>query len=325
MRLVVTGGAGYIGSVVVEAALAAGHEVTAIDTLTEGHAAAVAPGARLVVGDVGDPGLVDAVFSHAPVDAVVHMAAETTIAASMVDPIRYFRQNTAATLTLVESMRRFGVPRIVFSSTAAVYGEPTVAPIPETHATRPINPYGESKLAAERLLDWCGRAYGIGVVIFRYFNAAGATAARGEAHRHESHLIPLVFRAVTTGHPLSLHGTDYPTPDGTCIRDFVHVADIADAHLQALAYLAGPTVARFNLGTGTGHTVRQVIDEVERVSGRPVPVTPAARRPGDPAILVADGRLAQDTLSWRPRRSTLAEIVASAWAWTSAHPQGYGA
>jgi UDP-glucose 4-epimerase len=324
MHLLVTGGAGYIGSIVVERAVAAGHRVTAIDTLAEGHAGAVHPAAQLVHGDAGDAGALDAVFGGQSVDAVLHLAAETTIDASMTDPLRYFRNNAATTLTLLEGMRRHGVTRIVFSSTAAVYGEPDATPMTEAHRKRPINAYGESKLACEKMIEWCCRAYGMRAVAFRYFNAAGASAERGEAHRHESHLIPLVFRAAVGGMPVAVHGADYPTRDGTCVRDFVHVLDIADAHLHALADSGGETFVALNLGTGHGCTVREVIDAARRVTGLRIDVTDGPRRPGDPAALVADGRATAARLGWSPRRSSLEEILRSAWRWTVANPGGYG-
>lgn len=323
MRLVATGGAGYIGSVVVERALAAGHQVTVLDNLSEGHAGAVPAAARFVRGDVGDPTVLDALLSGGQCDAVIHLAAETTIATSMTDPGRYFRQNTAATLTLLDRMQAHGVNRLVFSSTAAVYGEPDEIPIRETHATRPVNPYGESKLMCERIAEWFSRAHGLAVVAFRYFNAAGASALHGEAHRHESHLIPVVLRAAVQGGTIPVHGVDYPTADGSCVRDFVHVVDIADAHLAALPAVEQLRFSALNLGTGRGYSVLQVIDAARRVSGLECPVVVRPRRPGDPASLVADGSLARQQLGWRPRHSDLPEILASAWAWTGAHPDGY--
>jgi UDP-glucose 4-epimerase len=324
MRLLVLGGAGYIGSVVVEKAIEAGHDVTALDNLVEGHAAAVHPAARFVRGDAGDPAVLNAVFADGRFDAVAHLAAETTIATSMTDPGRYFRNNTAATLTLLDAMRAHAVMRLVFSSTAAVYGEPEATPIVESHPTRPINAYGESKLMCERIMAWYARAYGLRFVAFRYFNAAGATLDRGEAHRHESHLIPLAIAAALEERPFSVHGLDYPTVDGSCVRDFVHVMDIADAHLRALDRVDAIGAAVFNLGTSHGYTVLQVLQEVERVSGRPVRWTPSPRRPGDPAVLVADGSSAHRALRWTPASSSLTDILDSAWRWTLSHPRGYG-
>jgi UDP-glucose 4-epimerase len=324
MHLLVTGGAGYIGSIVVERAIEAGHRVTAVDTLAEGHAGAVHPAARFVLGDVGDVETLDTLLTADPIDAVLHLAAETTIDASMTDPLRYFQNNTSATVTLLDAMRRHGVMRIVFSSTAAVYGEPDTTPITEDHPVRPINAYGESKLSCERAIAWCCRAYGMRAVAFRYFNAAGASAERGEAHRHESHLIPLVFHACVNRTAVALHGTDYPTRDGSCVRDFVHVLDIADAHLLALSKLDRQPFAALNLGTGHGYTVREVIDQARRITGRDVEVADGPRRPGDPAALVADGHRAGDRLGWTPRRSSLDEILQSAWRWMLAHPDAYG-
>jgi UDP-glucose 4-epimerase len=323
MKLLVTGGAGYIGSVVSEAALAAGHTVTAIDTLAEGHATAVPPGARFVHADAGDPRVLDAVLARAGFDAVVHLAAETTIALSMTDPARYFSNNVGTTLALLEGMRRHGVRRMVFSSTAAVYGEPETAPIDERHPLRPINAYGESKLMCERMLEWFCRAYGFAAVAFRYFNAAGASATRGEAHRHESHLIPVALQAAIAGTPVPVHGLDYATRDGSCVRDFVHVLDIAEGHLAALPALDQLGFDVFNLGTGHGQSVLEVVQEIGRITGRDLRIEASARRPGDPATLVADGARARQRIGWTPRRSSLGCVIESAWRWMGAHPTGY--
>jgi len=323
MNLFVTGGAGYIGSIVIEGAIEAGHRVTTIDTLAEGHASAVHTGARLVCADAGDRRALDELFASEAFDAVVHLAAETTIADSMTDPARYFRNNVGTTLALLEAMRRHGIRRLVLSSTAAVYGEPESAPMTEDHPVRPINAYGESKLMCERMVEWFCRAHGFAAVAFRYFNAAGASPSRGEAHRHESHLIPIAFRAALAGVAVPVYGLDYPTRDGSCVRDFVHVLDIAAGHLAALPALDRIGFASLNLGTGHGQSVLEVVDEIRRISGRALPVDLLPRRPGDPVTLVADGSRATRLLGWTPRHSTLPDILQSAWHWTQAHPMGY--
>lgn len=324
MHLVITGGAGFIGSVVAERALQAGHRVTVLDNLVDGYRQAVPDDCRFVHGDVGDVATLDSVFGADPVDAVVHMAAEATIATSMTDPAKYFDQNVARGLVLLEAMRRHGVSRIVFSSTAATYGEPRETPIDETHPLAPINAYGESKLMFERCLDWSHRAYGLRVVMFRYFNAAGATLERGESRRHESHLIPLVFAAALGQRSaIQVFGTDYPTPDGTCIRDYVHVVDIADAHLASLDRIDDLGFATFNVGGGAGHSVLDVIATVEATIGRAVPRLIRERRPGDPSVLLASADRLRRTLGWQPAHSSLEEIIGSAWEWRMRFPTGY--
>jgi len=325
MTLLVTGGGGYIGSVVVERALARGHRIIVIDNLQEGHAAAVPPECLLVQADYGDREALTRIFSAHPIDAVVHLAAETTVATSVSDPAIYFHNNTVNGLALLEVMRRFGVMRLVFSSTAATYGEPVTTPITEEHPQLPINAYGESKLMFERCIRWYHRAYGLRAASFRYFNAAGATERCGEAHRHESHLIPLVLDAAAGDRPsVNIYGTDYPTRDGTCVRDYVHVADIAEAHLLALDAVDTLGLDWFNIGTGSGHTVAEVVAAVERVTGLRVPVVHRERRPGDPATLVASADRIQRVLGWTPRHPQLDEIIASAWQWWQRHPGGYG-
>ena len=325
MTLLVTGGAGYIGSVVVERALARGHRIVVIDNLQEGHAAAVPPACRLVQADYGDAAALDAIFTAEPIDAVVHLAAETTVATSVSDPAIYFQNNTVNGVTLLDAMRRHGVTRLVFSSTAATYGEPVTVPMTEDHPQQPINAYGESKLMFERVIAWYHRAYGLKSASFRYFNAAGATEERGEAHRHESHLIPLVLDVAAGDRPtVNVYGSDYPTRDGTCVRDYVHVSDIADAHLLALDALDRLGLDWFNIGTGTGNTVDEVVKAVERVTGRSVTTVRAARRPGDPATLVASSDRIRQVLGWSPRYPDLDEIIDTAWRWRQRHPGGYG-
>jgi UDP-glucose 4-epimerase len=324
MRLLVTGGAGYIGSVVAELALEAGHTAVVIDDLRCGNRAAVPRECPLVAGSIGDPAALEEAFAHGPFDGVVHLAAEAAIEASVTDPAVYFRANLAESLVLLDAMRAHAVRRLVFSSTAATYGEPRTRPIDESHPQVPINAYGESKLMLERCLHWYHRAYGLNAIVFRYFNAAGATEARGEARPHETHLLPLVLDAAAgRREPVQVFGTDYPTPDGTCIRDYVHVVDIARAHLLALRRIDEIGLDFFNVGSETGYSVRQVIDAVERVIGRRVPWRPARRRPGDPAVLVASARRLAERLQWAPAHPGLEPIVDSAWRWRERHPHGY--
>ena len=324
MRLLVTGGAGYIGSVVVEQAVAGGHDVVVIDNLQEGHRAAVCKHAAFVLGNYGDRMLLDRVFAEQPFDAVLHLAAETTVATSVSDPAIYFENNTVNGLHLLEAMRQYGVNRLVFSSTAATYGEPVAVPMTEEHPQVPINAYGESKMMFERCLRWYHRAYGIKAVTFRYFNAAGATVEHGEAHRHESHLIPLAFEAAAREREaLDVFGNDYDTRDGTCVRDFVHVADIAAAHLLALSAVDSLGLAWFNIGSGVGYTVAEVVHTVSAVTGTTVPTRALPRRPGDPATLVASSDEIRRVLHWTPQYTTLKSIVESAWAWKRKAPRGY--
>jgi UDP-glucose 4-epimerase len=324
VHILVTGAAGYIGSIVAEQAVAAGHAVTTIDNLSGGSRSAVPPESVFIEGDFGDHAVLDAAFGGPRVDAVVHLAAEAAIAPSITDPARYFDANLVKGLALLDAMRRYRVSRLIFSSTAATYGEPEQLPITEDHPHRPINAYGESKYLFERCLGWYHRAYGISAVVFRYFNAAGASVLRGEDRREESHLIPLALDVVLgRREALDIFGADYPTRDGSCLRDYVHVVDIADAHLRAIAAVDAIGLGCFNIGSGTGHTVLEVIEAVRRVTGHPVPVRARPRRPGDPAALVASAERAFDALGWRPSRPSLEEIVGSAWHWRRTHPHGY--
>lgn len=327
-RIVVTGGAGYVGSHIVRALVEAGRRVVVLDDLSAGHAAAIGA-APLVRADFADRAALDRLFGDGSVEAVVHMAAHCEVGASVADPAAYYHNNVTRGLALLDAMRRHGVGRIVFSSTAAVYGEPVADPIAEDHPRSPTNPYGETKLAFERALHWCGEAYGIGFVALRYFNAAGAHPAGdiGEDHAPESHLIPRLLRSLLAERPepTPIFGEDWPTRDGTCVRDYVHVVDLAHAHLLALEALrSGATrAAAYNLGNGEGFTVREVIEAIERVTGRRPATRPADRRPGDPASLVASSGRARHELGWKPGSPELDAIVASAWSWHREHPHGY--
>jgi UDP-glucose 4-epimerase len=318
--VLVTGGAGYIGAVVVEELQAAGAErVVVLDDLSKGHRDAVAEGAAFVRGSIADRALVAQVCRDERIGAVVHMAASSLVPESVRDPARYYANNVTASLALLDGMRDAGVGHLVLSSTAAVYGEPGRSPITEEFPTRPTNPYGETKLALERALAWYAAAYGLSFASLRYFNAAGATARNGEDHDPETHLIPLVLAAARgEREAVALFGDDYPTPDGTCVRDYIHVSDLARAHVLALRAGAGGGTGRiYNLGCGSGYSVKQVIAAVETVTGRRVPVHVAARRPGDPAVLVASSDRIRAELGWEPRRD-LHAVVEDAWRWVQA-------
>jgi UDP-glucose 4-epimerase len=326
MRIVVTGGSGYIGSVAVQRLVERGDDVVVFDNLGKGHCRAVPDEAKLEPLDIEDgAALSEALCRHRP-EAVLHFAALTIAPDSVRDPGPYWRVNAVGTLHLLEAMRQAGVATVVLSSTAAVYGNPPESPISEDAPLRPINPYGASKLAAERIAGSFVDAYGMRCAALRYFNVAGATAERGEDHRPETHLIPRALAAALDGaEPLTVYGTDFPTADGTAIRDYVHVADLIDAHLLALDRMRqiGESLGPINLGTRAGASVREVLAAVERVTGKPVPAVYADRRPGDPAILIADATRASEMLGWSPRRSSLDEMIASAWAWRTRFPHGY--
>jgi UDP-glucose 4-epimerase len=324
-RFLVTGGAGFVGSHLVAALLARGDAVTVFDNLSTGHRDAVLPGANLVLGDLADPAAVEAVVGAGPWDAVFHFAALSLVGDSMKAPMHYLATNIGNGLRLIDACIRNRVPRLVLSSTAALFGEAGAEPIPEDAPVHPGSPYGESKAALERALHWADQIHGLRSAVLRYFNAAGADAAGrlGEDHRPETHLIPLVIDAALGRRPeIAVFGSDYPTPDGTCIRDYIHVADLAEAHLLALDRLAGGSVT-YNLGNATGHSVREVIRAVERVGGRTVPLHLAPRRPGDPPSLVAASARIRRETGWQPRFAALDDIVATAWAWRDAHPGGY--
>ncbi len=320
MRLLVVGGAGYIGSVVAAQLLKAGHHVTVADNLQRGHRDAVAEGAEFVEADLLDDGAVSALLAPG-FDGVLHFAALSLVGESVAQPVRYFRANVAGTLNLLDAMRAAGVPRLVFSSTAAVYGEPDEVPITEAAPTRPTNPYGASKLAVDHAIAFQCAATGLGAVSMRYFNVAGASGPYGERHDPETHLIPLVLQAAAGSRPsVTVFGTDYPTADGTAVRDYIHVEDLARAHLLALDSVDGPGHRIFNLGNGTGFSVRQVLEAAATVTGRHIPSVDGGRRPGDPAILVASSRRVRSELGWEPRQPELEAMVADAWAFELRRP-----
>lgn len=318
MRVLVTGGAGYIGSVIVDQLVAEGHTVVVYDNLSKGHSDAVSRDARFVNADLLDEKMLrDTLGSHA-IEAVIHMAASSLVGESMSSPGRYYRNNVVASIGLFDAMSQAGIRNVVFSSTAAVYGEPEKQPIAETAPLSPSNTYGETKLAVERAMHWYGGAHGLRYVSLRYFNAAGATGERGERHDPETHLIPLVLRAARDERqPITVFGDDYPTRDGTCVRDYIHVSDLARAHVLALGALARNEVSAdiFNLGCGDGYTVKEVIDTARQVTGRKIPVQVGARRAGDPAVLIASSDRIARVLGWQPRHSTIDNIVTSAWKW----------
>jgi UDP-glucose 4-epimerase len=324
MRALVTGGAGYIGATTVQSLIASGHEVAVYDNLSKGHAEAVPESAVLIQGDIADRARLDNVFREHRPEAVLHFAAWAEAGESMIAPEKYFRNNSASSLTLLELMLAHKVNKLIFSSTAALYGEPKRIPIQEDDPMRPTNAYGESKLLVERVLDWFNRIHKFRYASLRYFNAAGSNGRSGELHEPESHLIPLVLQAATGKRDhISVFGTDYPTDDGTCVRDYIHVSDLADAHVLALEALDDDDKLIYNLGTGTGFSVRQVIETARRVTGKPIKVVEAPRRPGDPAVLIASSEKIKLELDWRPKYPHLDEIVGSAWEWSQKHPHGY--
>jgi UDP-glucose 4-epimerase len=325
MRILVVGGAGYIGSHTVRHLARAGHEVWVYDNLVHGHRRAV-PSGRLIEGDLAEPARLEAALRDPSIDAVIHFAAFTSVPESVDDPAGYYRNNVVGALNLLDAMRAAGVGRVVFSSTAAVYGIPDAVPITEAAPTRPINPYGFTKLAIERALSDYAAAYGLGTAALRYFNACGASddASIGEDHRPETHLIPLILQvALGQRRDITLAGTDYPTPDGTCVRDYIHVDDLADAHLRVLERVEPGRSLVYNVGTGSGFSVRQVVDAARTVTGRPIPVVEGPRRAGDPPTLVASPDAARRDLGWSPEHTDITSIVASAWAWHSTHPRGF--
>ena len=322
MRVLVTGGAGYIGSVIVEELVSAGHQPVVYDSFVRGHRGAVTDGVPVVEGDVTDTASVAATLREHGSEAVIHMAALIEVAESVANPERFFANNVGGSISVVNAMVAVGVKRFVFSSTAALYGDPDRLPITEDEPAKPTNPYGETKLAVERMLRWVAPTHGIACTSLRYFNAAGATERNGEDHAPESHLIPLVMRAALEGRPVSLYGTDYPTADGTTERDYIHVVDLAQAHALALGR-AEPGLRVYNVGNGVGYSVRQVIETVREVSGAPLEIRELPRRAGDQVATVADAQRIRDELGWRPRHADLREIIESAWRWRQRHPDGY--
>jgi UDP-glucose 4-epimerase len=326
MAVLVTGGAGYIGSHTVMELLDCGEEVVVLDSLQTGHPGAVRAH-TFYQGDLNDPALLDAIFQKHEVDAVVHFAAHSLVGESVKNPLKYYHNNVEGTRSLVASMVKHGVKRMVFSSTAAVYGEPKHIPIREADPTEPTNPYGETKLAIEKMLRWCERAYGLNSVCLRYFNAAGAHPDEeiGEDHNPETHLIPIVLEAALgQREAISIFGEDYPTEDGTCVRDYIHVMDLAQAHWLALKRLRETGEGGvYNLGNGTGFSVKQVIERAKAVTGRKIQVKIVERRAGDPAVLVASSEKAREELGWRPQYADLDVILETAWKWHQTHPHGY--
>ena len=327
MRILVLGGAGYIGSHTALELVKAGNEVVIADNLVTGYRKAIPKGAKFYEGDLRDFDFLNKLFQQEKIDAVIHFAAYSLVGESVTNPLKYYDNNLCGTKVLLEAMVKNNVGKIVFSSTAATYGEPENIPILESDRTCPTNPYGETKLAMEKMFKWTAEAHGLRYVSLRYFNACGAdeSGTIGEAHNPESHLIPLILQ-VPNGkrETISIYGTDYDTPDGTCIRDYIHVTDLAQAHILAVKYLAnGGKSDIFNLGNGVGYSVREVIETARKVTGHPIPATESSRRAGDPARLVASSEKAKKILGWKPVHDSLEEIISSAWNWHKNHPNGY--
>jgi UDP-glucose 4-epimerase len=324
MMILVTGGAGYIGSVCTEALLRQGHDVVVVDNLQEGYREGVPARAVFYEGDYGDRNLLGKIFCDHDINAVMHFAADTRVETSMKDPGQFFRNNLANGITLLDVMREKGCDKIIFSSTAATFGEPSYVPVDEKHSQIPVNSYGESKLMFERVLDWYHKAYGVKFNALRYFNAAGASKERGDAKRTVTLLIPVTIQVLLgQREKLFIFGNDYDTRDGTCIRDYIHVEDLAGAHILALEKLSDYPCGKYNLGNGRGFTNLEVIQAVEKVTGKTVPFEFAPRRPGDPVVLIASSELARRELDWEPRYGQLEDIVLSAWEWHRKHPYGY--
>jgi len=327
LRVLVVGGAGYVGSTTVETLAASGHEVVVYDDLSTGHRDAVIPDVRLLRGSIHDRAHLTTLLRELGTEAVLHCAGKSLVAESLADPGLYYRTNVAGGVALLEAMRDAGVARLVFSSTAAVYGEPKRVPIAEADRTEPINPYGATKLAFEGAMRWFAASHDFRAISLRYFNVAGATQRNGEDHEPETHLIPLVLRvAAGEATHVQIFGQDYKTPDGTCIRDFIHVGDLAAAHQLALEATGegDPSLEIYNLGSAAGFSVREVVDAARKVTGRAIPARVVKRRSGDPPVLVASSRRARRELGWQPQHSKLEQMLADAWAWRQAHPSGYG-
>ena len=327
MAILVLGGAGYIGSHAVYELVDYGEEVVIVDNLETGHVEAVHPKAKFYQGDIRNRAFIDRVFEENKIDAVIHFAANSLVGESMTNPLKYYDNNLCGTKVLLDSMVAHRIDKIVFSSTAATYGEPENIPILETDKTCPTNCYGETKLSMEKMFKWTGRAHGLRYVSLRYFNACGAheSGKIGEAHAPETHLIPLILQ-VPNGRreAITIYGDDYPTPDGTCIRDYIHVTDLAMAHIQAVQYLrAGNPSNIFNLGNGVGFSVKEVIEAARAVTGHPIPAVIEGRRAGDPARLIASSEKAREVLGWNPQHDDLSKIIASAWKWHQGHPDGF--
>ena len=324
MNILVTGGVGYVGSIVTEELLNKGYRVIILDNLQQGHKEATLPEAQFVLADICEAQALKDVFHRFEIDAVMHMAAETVVEYSMTDPKRYFHNNIVGGIDLLDAMLKHKVYKFVFSSSAAVYGEPRTTPIEEDHPKIPVNSYGESKLMFEHILEWYGKAYGLKHISLRYFNAAGATKLLGEDHHPETHLIPNVLKAaLDKNNPVSIFGTDYPTKDGSCVRDYVHVIDIAQAHILALEKIEQLSGKAYNLGNGEGYSVLEVVEAARKVTHAEIPVKISPRRAGDPAVLVASSSRAKEELGWRSKFPELEAIVESAWKWMKKHPKGY--
>lgn len=327
MTILVLGGAGYIGSHTVYELIAGGEDVVIADNLETGHEEAIHPDARFYKGDIRNRTFIDSVFERENIDGVIHFAANSLVGESMTNPLKYYDNNVCGTKVLLESMVAHHIGRIVFSSTAATYGEPDRIPILETDKTEPTNTYGETKLSMEKMFKWTANAFGLRYVSLRYFNACGAhqNGRIGEDHKPETHLIPLILQ-VSNGQrdAVSIFGDDYPTKDGTCVRDYIHVTDLAQAHILAMRYLAGGGGSNiFNLGNGVGFTVKEVIETARNVTGHPIPAVASPRRAGDPAVLIASSEKAKSVLGWKPEHAQLKEIISSAWNWHRYHPAGY--
>lgn len=327
MTIMVLGGAGYIGSHTVYALIERGEDVVIVDNLETGHIEAVHEKARFYQGDIRDRAFIDSVFDNEQIDAVIHFAANSLVGESMTDPLKYYDNNVNGTKVLLQSMVAHNIKRIVFSSTAATYGEPDRVPILETDRTEPTNTYGETKLSMEKMFKWTDVAHGVKYVSLRYFNACGAheSGQIGEAHSPETHLIPLVLQVpLGQRETINIYGDDYPTEDGTCIRDYIHVTDLAQAHILAVEYLMNGNDSNvFNLGNGVGFSVKEVIEVARKVTGHAIPAVISERRAGDPARLIASSDKAREVLNWQPAHADLEEIIASAWKWHSTHPKGY--